>query len=261
MKNKKNISEVNLTQKRCWCGESKLIESYSGTWFGKSPIKFSIGKCTKCGTMRTTYVEKPKVDYDEEDIYKVLSPRHYNALKIIKQYVIPGNILDIGCSKGDVLDWLKSNCWNLNEFHGIDLNKKAIKLANDKNLKVGKIQDVKGKYSNIILMHTLEHVPNLKKFFKEIQRISQPKTRLHIFVPNINSYNAKRNIYRWGALNPSQHVWHHTKESLVKIIQHFLPNSKIIHLSDSWIWSPRKIIRIVADNFLEKDQIELVVEI
>ena len=80
-------------------------------------------------------------------------------------------------------------------------------------------------------------------------------------MPNIKSYNAQKNIYNWGALNPSQHLWHFSKDSLVKTIKHFLPDSKIIHLEDSWIWSPHKIIKTLLNSFLEKDQIELVIEI
>jgi len=262
MKNKKQISKVNLINKYCWCGESKVTKAHEGIWSGLEPIKFTLGKCVSCQTLRTIYSGKPKVNYDNECVYETLSNRHYKALKIIKKYSLDGSILDIGCSSGLCLLWLKENCNKLTKFDGIDLNKESISLANNPNLKVAKIEDVKEKYNNILLQHTLEHIKNLKSFFKEIRRISiKGKTRLHIFVPNFQSYNAKKNLYNWGALNPTQHCWHFDSISLFNMIKHFLPDSKIIHLSDSWIWKPKTIIRFIIESFYEKDQIEMVVEL
>jgi len=64
------MKQINIIQKKCWCGESITIPVYSGTWIGKTAIKFSIGECIGCKTMRTTYSEKEIVDYNEEDIYE-----------------------------------------------------------------------------------------------------------------------------------------------------------------------------------------------
>lgn len=83
-------------------------------------------------------------------------------------------VLDIGCDKGDLVSYLRPFC---KEVVGIDINEEAIRNSNVQNLKMmdARETDFPNYYfTRIVSSMTIEHIPNIKKFFKEIDRILKP---------------------------------------------------------------------------------------
>jgi len=252
----------------CWCGETLTNQFYKGQWFhANGSVDVILGMCIKCRTVRTlSSSSESKVNYENKEVYNGLSYRHYKALQTISKYALAGAVLDIGCNSGEMLGWLKENCKKLNVFKGIDLNAMAInssKKDQSLDLQFGRIENLGGKYENIIAIHVLEHIPDLESFFNNLLRLKKKQTHIYLCVPNIRSYNAKKqiNLNRWGALNPMQHCWHFDKKTLRTVVQYFLPNSEVIYIGDSWIWQPRRILRLPIGLLFEGDQIEIVIKI
>lgn len=92
-------------------------------------------------------------------------------------------VLDIGCDKGDMVAFLRPHC---KKIVGIDINKDAINNSKIPNLKVLDARETNfpnNYFTKIISIHTIEHIPNLKKLFREIDRILKPNGLVVLHYP------------------------------------------------------------------------------
>jgi 2-polyprenyl-3-methyl-5-hydroxy-6-metoxy-1,4-benzoquinol methylase len=255
------MMEVTYIPEKCWCGETDFSSHFKGTW--NNETEAFLGKCNSCGMIRTIKADSASViDYSEKHAYtEVLSLRHINSLNTINKFVQKGNLIDIGCSRGTIIDAVLRKHPDISVY-GIDLNKNAIDIPVSADIKIEykNLSEVTEKFDNILALHVLEHIPDFGVFFKEIQRIAKPGAILYFAVPNINSLNAIRNPNGWGALNPTQHSWHFSKSSMEKVITHFLPTAKTLTLKTSWIW-PFSWRRFYLNYSGEGDQLEIVMSL
>jgi 2-polyprenyl-3-methyl-5-hydroxy-6-metoxy-1,4-benzoquinol methylase len=253
---------INYIVNKCWCGENEINKKIKDTWvsdyFGE--VNYEIASCIKCKTFRTINSINKVIDYSETIIYnQELSIRQLNSIKTIRKYLQPESLIDIGSSSGAVLKKLSEIESNIS-YYGIDLNKNAIesKLVNV-NVEYKNLTDVENRYDNIILLHTLEHIPELDTFFNELNRISNSGAIIYIAVPNFGGLNAKFRKNIWGALNPTQHTWHFTKQTLKKLIKQKL-NCNILEVKTSWIFIPPFLNPLF--KFLPGgDQIEIIIKL
>ncbi len=92
-------------------------------------------------------------------------------------------ILEIGCNDGSLLNVMNrygSNCY------GIDVNKDIINKSNNPNLKVMSATNLKFKdnsFDKIYTSHTLEHIKDVKKVFKEVNRVLKEGGEFIILFP------------------------------------------------------------------------------
>ena len=242
----------------CWCGEDVSTVYLAGVWQEEN---FIIGKCRSCGTLRTLDVSQRKF-ISENYIYEELAFRHSQSLKTIEDEIVRKqsdntlSVLEVGCNTGAFLRLLKSrNRFNL--LVGQDFNRQAIELNKDNEIELTDepLSKISRTFRLIILMHVLEHVRDIRDLSSEIHRLTEKNGYLYICVPNINSYNFKRGGSEWGALNPVDHRWHFSKESLRRLAREIFPDWEIQYLSISWIWPSRfGIINWLAEG----DQLELI---
>ncbi len=139
-----------------------------------------------------------------------------SVIKLLKEYRTSGDLLDIGCAYGHLLNAAR-NDFNV---HGVDISEFAIKRAkqkfNLKNLKQGDVQreiPFNKKFDVITAIDVIEHLNNpvkalnniyskLKKqglFIVEIPTVNNFISRFinkffypddtHIFVPSLNDFN------------------------------------------------------------------------
>ena len=253
--------EVNYIPATCWCGASGYSEYFKGNW--NNEVNARLGKCTACGMIRTIEADSVSVlDYTEKGTYvEGLSLRHLNSLRTIYKFIQPRNLIDIGCSQGSIIQEVRKNHPEI-EVYGIDLNKNAINnpVSPDIKIEFKNLAEVNEKFDNILALHVLEHIPDYRDFFSQIQRISKPGAIMYCALPNINSYNARHSIQSWGALNPTQHSWHFSRQSFKNLFRQFLPDSEILELKSSWIW-PFSWKRFYRNMLFEGDQVEIVVRI
>ncbi|MCP6726931.1 MAG: class I SAM-dependent methyltransferase [Patescibacteria group bacterium] len=92
-------------------------------------------------------------------------------------------VLEIGCNKGMLLRKLQKR--NVDAI-GIDVNKKAVQKKVVDEVYEMNAENLKFKnesFDKIYSVHTIEHIPNLKKAFKEMDRVLKPGGRIVLIYP------------------------------------------------------------------------------
>ncbi len=182
-------------------------------------------------------------DYYESDAYishtdsdKGLLPFLYQKVKqralkkkvqlITKLNKGCGSVLDIGAGTGEFLKVASEKGW---EIQGAEPNEKARAISEQKGIH---LKDSYSKFSNqkfdvITLWHVLEHLPNLHESIKAIENLLKPGGTLLIAVPNYKSFDAKFYKEFWAAYDVPRHLWHFSKESMVKLFSEEIQLKKI----------------------------------
>jgi len=172
-------------------------------------------------------------DYYESDAYishtdseKGLLPFLYQKVKqralkkkvqlITKLNKGTGSVLDIGAGTGEFLKVASEKGWKI---YGAEPNEKARSISEQKgvNLKDSYTEFSNQKFDVITLWHVLEHLPNLQESIKEIENLLKPGGTLLIAVPNYKSFDAKFYKEFWAAYDVPRHLWHFSKESMIKL--------------------------------------------
>lgn len=111
---------------------------------------------------------------------------YFIKLKVIK--ISPDSLLDVGCGDGRFLSMLKDiKCLKT----GIDLSSRAISLARilvpEATFAEGNLSDLKGRFSLITCIETLEHIPNdkIESFIKNLSDKIAKMGSLIVSVPSV----------------------------------------------------------------------------
>lgn len=105
--------------------------------------------------------------------YQMIFNFNPEIFKVLLKYLDPQKnekILEIGCGRGDCIKKIEKYTKNV---VGIDISKAALKNAVTPRICYGDATNLKFEKENfdkIYSLHTIEHIPNLKKFFSEINR-------------------------------------------------------------------------------------------
>lgn len=164
------------------------------------------------------------------DSRKTLRDKIYQVVKsymlrkklhwIEKEFESKGRILDVGAGTGDFLLTAKRRGWNV---MGQEPNPNARSLSAAKGISL--VEDTANipdhSMDVITLWHVLEHVSDLDKQIKELDRILKADGLLVIAVPNFNSYDAK--IYRehWAAYDVPRHLYHFSRSSVKRLFSRY----------------------------------------
>jgi ubiquinone/menaquinone biosynthesis C-methylase UbiE len=92
-------------------------------------------------------------------------------------------ILEIGCDRGELTQILSRYS---QKVIGIDINKEALAQANNKNLfymSAEKLDFPSEYFDKVVSCHVIEHLPDLKKVFSEIERVLKPKGKCILIFP------------------------------------------------------------------------------
>lgn len=230
------------------CGKSNFK-----TLFSKG--KYSIEKCNICGIVKTKGTSDVKyseyhrdLDYEKyEPHFKNIFYKIYNNLS--GYFVKPTKVLEIGCSRGTLLEIFKNHNW---EVWGVEPSK-SFWDAQAKGIKVmgvdflnAKFQDVR--FDLIIMNHTLEHLSNPLANLKKAYQILNKKGKIFIGVPNFESWSSKISGPYWSYLLPHEHTYHFTTVTLSKLLRK--AGFKIIKVKTySGIWSLANPIKGLLDEF------------
>jgi cyclopropane fatty-acyl-phospholipid synthase-like methyltransferase len=164
-----------------------------------------------------------------KESHKLLAKILKKRLKTKKNY----NLLDIGCSNGELIYYLAKKFKNL-KFTGIDNRNDLIKKAKSKlgksiNLKTldyNKKNNFNNKYDVIVCYGVICILDNIKTFFQNIKKNSNKNTKIFIF-DNLNEYdfdifvkyvdlNMKKKVFQAG-----WNIWS------LKTIKKYMDNKKI----------------------------------
>jgi 2-polyprenyl-3-methyl-5-hydroxy-6-metoxy-1,4-benzoquinol methylase len=184
-------------------------------------------------------------DYEASYTYESYSPRHARTLMLIDQYAENESILDIGANTGLLLHEIKNRIPRLKILKGVDVDSKAIDFGVKKygiDLEAIDAALLKETHDNIVLAHTLEHIAPLPGFVNLLDRLLNPGGRVFIAVPNIEALGASKMVLPWWpALQPAQHVWYFSAETLTNAFSRLKPDWSVDYIGSFPIWKPKHI--------------------
>lgn len=138
-------------------------------------------------------------------------------LKLINSFDLPGkSLLDIGAATGDFLATCKKGGWDVK---GTEPNQKARSIAFQQGIQLLENNECLKKHSFdvITLWHVLEHIENLFEFISQLNELLKDNGRIIVAVPNYKSYDSEYYKEYWAAYDVPRHLWHFSKESIVKL--------------------------------------------
>jgi len=171
--------------------------------------------------------------------------------RLIQQINLDNNakILDIGCSGGPVMQFLKKKGYG--EIYGIDISKNAVRLCQKNKIKNVSVMDgAKPSFSNekfdlIIASDILEHIKNDSSALVEWKRILKPGGKLIVFVPAFNLLWS-----RHDELN--HHCRRYEKSELVKLLKKVNLKIRRSSYSNFSIFIPIALVRLYQRYFLKQ---------
>jgi SAM-dependent methyltransferase len=128
----------------------------------------------------------------------------------------PGDVLEIGCGRGDLGDVLAARGWRVT---GVEPSPLACSAARANGLAVlqGTVDDVplpSAAYDVAIFHHSLEHVTDPTEALRRVRAALRPGGSVLIAVPNFGSRDRRRLGVGWWGLDPPRHRFHFTVEAL-----------------------------------------------
>jgi len=149
------------------------------------------------------------------------SPKRWKwHLRVISKYKAAGSVLDIGCSSGGFLGYLKGGPWKL---HGIEASPPTAERARATTGAEVFAGDVLGanfpseSFDLITCMDVLEHLYEPREVLRNVCKWLKPGGIFYVFVPNILSYEARIFQSFWYGLDLPRHVHHFTPKSLAHV--------------------------------------------
>ena len=208
----------------CLCSETSNVVLFEvGTQ--------SVCRCAACNQVYVTGINVGTVqaDYDKDyfaernayiNRWEEFSRLFQKIIDKIIKFKPQGRLLDVGCSVGIFLDVARKNGFDVK---GVEVSTWASEFARQKGFDVitGGLLDAtypEKSFDVIILNHVLEHLPKPVEILLEAKRILKDDGLLVIGVPNFGSYMAAIKKGKWASLQPDQHIWQFTHESLLHLL-------------------------------------------
>lgn len=133
----------------------------------------------------------------------------------------PGRVLDIGCGSGKFLYKMRQQGW---ETYGVEVSDQAAQVGQRVGLNIycGTLLDAHFEsdfFDYVRANHSLEHIVNPQETLAEVHRILKPQGKLHIGVPNIDSWNARLFKEYWWYLGVPIHPYSYSVRTLSHMLQ------------------------------------------
>ena len=164
---------------------------------------YFLEKCLECGLIKTISGQRDKDGG---------APDFKNGPRYAKQLLdyLPatrGSLLDVGAGKA--------------EFLVKEARKRGFKAMGIDPLVNTDLEhfQTKKKFDVIVLKHVLEHVGDLNRFLGKCHRLLNPGGTILISCPNIRSLMFYIFRDRWYGLQPGQHVWQFTPDTICAVLE------------------------------------------
>lgn len=220
---------------------------YGGEYTDYSNINdYILVRCSTCGFV---YAKNPPTtrfsnkfyswfDYkDQEYTQRRITQDAIRSLNKINRIAKrKGDLLDIGCGRGYLLNVARNMGWRV---FGIDFSKAVVDFAKTNfNLKV-KVSDIYSyntnkKFDLIILNQVIEHLVNPHEVINKCEKMLRKNGLLYIATPNIKSLSSLVLKNEFEHLIPPEHLGYYEIRSLRRLL--FEHRLKIIY-GGSWGYS------------------------
>jgi len=188
--------------------------------------RYDLLRCPSC--MHTWLDNRPAPEemgyYYSEKYHRAIghagetSPKRWGRqLRVISKYKTGGRILDIGCSSGAFLGYLKGGPW---ELYGIEASASTAERARaltGANVFAGDVLDANFRpnwFDVITCSDVMEHLYEPRVVFRSVFNWLKPGGIFYVFVPNIMSWEARMFGSYWSGLDLPRHLHHYSTESL-----------------------------------------------
>ncbi len=162
------------------------------------------------GNTRKSFIEKV---YGV--VQRIMFDKKYSWMKPL--FAKERSYLDYGCGTGSLVKHLKGKGI---DAHGVEPNEKARNHHQENNTVVEQIDFLqKEKFEVVALWHVLEHVPVPEELLRRLKGMISKKGALIIAVPNFQSKDAKMYKDHWAAFDVPRHLWHFSREGLVRLAE------------------------------------------
>ena len=189
-----------------------------------------------------------------------------------------GRVLDIGCSSGDYLAYLRTLGW---EVYGVELDEEAARYARENfgiDVRAGAAEHTLKEFPDesfdvVTMWHVLEHLFDPSSVLAEVHRILRPGGILMLEMPNFRSLWASLLGEFWFPLEIPRHLSHFTPPTLrailtktgfrlVRLVGVAAPIEIIWSLSTLWnrwrrtasegrlVWSPAGVVLLYPIELL-----------
>ncbi len=224
----------------CDSDDAQIIGVGEDFEYRTSVDSFNAMQCNSCGLVyvnprpdvsefRTIYPENYHAfDFSEENfgiVHKIRS--RLEAKRILswcKDLPDDARILDVGCGDGFHLELLKNYGKKTWQSDGIDIDERAVGMAENRNLNVsrGTIDDIKNERENFydfaFTVQTVEHVEQPFEFLSAIKYVLKPGGKLVVVTDNTDSYDFR--LFKrshWGGYHFPRHWNLFNKSNLAKL--------------------------------------------
>lgn len=224
---KDSLKLVNVDCCVCSSDDAEVIGLGTDYEYHTSNDTFVARQCNECGLVylnpRPDVSEFERIypltyhafDFSEEDfgiVYKIRSRLEAKrVLSWCKGLSADAKILDVGCGDGFHLSLLQEYGEKTWQLEGIDVDERAIEMAENRGLKVhhGTVETLdlpKNHYDFAFMVQTIEHVAEPDKVLKAVLEILKPNGRLVVVTDNTDSFDFK--IFKrsyWGGYHFPRH--------------------------------------------------------
>jgi SAM-dependent methyltransferase len=149
------------------------------------------------------------------------SPRRWERqLQVISQYKTAGSILDIGCSSGGFLAYLKGGSWKLYGIEASLPTAERARVLTGGEIFAGDVIDATfppGSFDVITSSDVMEHLYEPGDVFRKVYNWLKPGGIFYVFVPNIMSWEAEMFRTYWYGLDLPRHLHHYSVNSLTAL--------------------------------------------
>ncbi|MBC7901029.1 MAG: class I SAM-dependent methyltransferase [Saprospiraceae bacterium] len=284
-------AQLNLTHVRCCVCESSDAEPVGNGQdfeYNTVPDTFLAMRCNSCGLVylnprpsaadfQTIYPPNYHAfDFSEKDfglVYKIRSRLEAKRLLTwCKGLPDDARILDIGCGDGfhmRLLSEYGKKSWTV---EGVDIDKRAVEMAEKAGLKVhlGSIEDgklPKDSYDLAYMIQTIEHLGNPANVLSAVREVLKPNAKFVIVTDNTDSidFQVFKSGY-WGGYHFPRHWNLFNRSSLKKLAEK--TGFEVADLSTivspvNWVYSVHNALvdwnapRFLVDRFTLKSTVSL----
>ena len=182
---------------------------------------FTLGRCVNCGlrrlhpqpdgaTLAAAYPEEYGPHARPGFSGRAKGVLERRSVRQLSRYLTaPRRVLDVGCATGDLLLAVRS--LGNPDVTGVETSEQASDVARSRGLNVvrGELSDASfpdESFDTVLLSHTLEHVADPVAFLHEVWRILAPEGVVLLWLPNVDSIEARLFGRYWIGYDAPRHL-------------------------------------------------------
>lgn len=192
---------------------------------------YTLVRCPVCSIVWLRHPPEPdEMHHHYTDAYHKLisaagetSPRRWQKHREkIAKYKESGSILDLGCSSGSFLGSFRDKSW---ELYGIEMSPEVAKIAEQATgakVFVGDVLEASfppESFDVVTCFDVLEHLYEPRRVMAKVAAWLKPGGIFYVFVPNIDSVEARLFRSYWCGLELPRHLFHYSPVSLRYLAQ------------------------------------------